>query len=584
MTSLMAKIQLKLMFWRQNKMNDLVMEIKNQIMTAVKASVDTICADLEDAQKEAVKAVEIEIEVPKEKDHGDFSVNTAMKLTKILRKNPRETAQSIVESMVFENTYIERAEIAGPGFINFYLKSNWLFDGLKLALDMGANYGKTNVGKGKKVMVEFVSANPTGPMHMGNARGGALGDGLASVLEWAGYDVTREFYINDAGAQIEKFGKSLEARYIQLIKGEDAIEFPEDGYQGNDIRVHAANYIEEYGDKLIDTDSETRRKALVDYALPINIENLKKDLAQYRINYDIWFPESTIHANGEVAETINLLKEAGLTYEKDGAVWIKTTEFGDEKDEVLIRANGIPTYFAVDIAYHRNKFLMRGFDKVINIWGADHHGHVARMKGAMQALGINPDKLEIIIMQLVRLMKNGDVARMSKRTGEMITLSDLIDEIGVDAARFFFNLRQAGSHLEFDMDLAVAQNSDNPVFYVQYAHARIASILRSLAAENITPSNDANLSLLTEKEETELITKIVSLPQEIAMCANSMEPSKLTRYALDLAALFHSFYNSCRVKCEDEKLMQARLILIYVTKQVIENVLSILKIDAPDEM
>ena len=580
----MAKIQLKLMFWRQNKMNDLVMEIKNQIMTAVKASVDTICADLEDAQKEAVKAVEIEIEVPKEKDHGDFSVNTAMKLTKILRKNPRETAQSIVESMVFENTYIERAEIAGPGFINFYLKSNWLFDGLKLALDMGANYGKTNVGNGKKVMVEFVSANPTGPMHMGNARGGALGDGLASVLEWAGYDVTREFYINDAGAQIEKFGKSLEARYIQLIKGEDAIEFPEDGYQGNDIKVHAANYFEEYGDKLIDTDSETRRKALVDYALPINIENLKKDLAQYRINYDIWFPESTIHANGEVAETINLLKEAGLTYEKDGAVWIKTTEFGDEKDEVLIRANGIPTYFAVDIAYHRNKFLMRGFDKVINIWGADHHGHVARMKGAMQALGINPDKLEIIIMQLVRLMKNGDVARMSKRTGEMITLSDLIDEIGVDAARFFFNLRQAGSHLEFDMDLAVAQNSDNPVFYVQYAHARIASILRSLAAENITPSNDANLSLLTEKEETELITKIVSLPQEIAMCANSMEPSKLTRYTLDLAALFHSFYNSCRVKCEDEKLMQARLILIYVTKQVIENVLSILKIDAPDEM
>lgn len=565
-------------------MNNLVMEIKDQITSAVKSSVDKLCENLDDTQKEAVAGVEIEIEVPKEKDHGDFSVNTAMKLTKILRKNPRETAQNIVEGINYENTYIERAEIAGPGFINFYLKSDWLYDGLRLALDMGKDYGKTDIGNGKKVMVEFVSANPTGPMHMGNARGGALGDGLASVLEWAGYDVTREFYINDAGAQIEKFGKSLEARYIQLIKGEDAIEFPEDGYQGNDIKVHAKNYREQYGDELVDADSDTRRKALVEYALPINIANLKKDLAQYRINYDIWFPESTIHANGEVAETIELLTKAGLTYEKDGAVWIKTTEFGDEKDEVLIRANGIPTYFAVDIAYHRNKFLMRGFDKVINIWGADHHGHVARMKGAMEALGINPDKLEIIIMQLVRLMKNGDVARMSKRTGEMITLSDLIDEIGVDAARFFFNLRQAGSHLEFDIDLAVAQNSDNPVFYVQYAHARIASILRSLEAENITPDSTADLSLLTQNEETELITKIVSLPQEIAMCANSMEPSKLTRYALDLAALFHSFYNNCRVKCDDEKLMQARLILIAVTKQVIENVLSILKIDAPDEM
>ena len=565
-------------------MNDLVMEIKNQIKNAVSASVESMCAELDEAQKSAVAAVEIEIEVPKEKDHGDFSINTAMKLTKLLRKNPRETAQKIVDGINFENTYIERAEIAGPGFINFYLKNSWLCDGLKLALDMGADFGKTNVGIGKKVMVEFVSANPTGPMHMGNARGGALGDGLASVLEWAGYDVTREFYINDAGAQIEKFGKSLEARYIQLIKGDDAIEFPEDGYQGNDIRVHAKNYLDKYGDKLINEDSETIRKTLVEYALPINIENLKKDLANYRINYDVWFPESTIHANGEVAETIELLKEANLTYEKDGAVWIKTTEFGDEKDEVLIRANGIPTYFAVDIAYHRNKFLKRGFDKVINIWGADHHGHVARMKGAMQALGINPDKLEIIIMQLVRLMKNGDVARMSKRTGEMITLSDLIDEIGVDAARFFFNLRQAGSHLEFDMDLAVAQNSDNPVFYVQYAHARIASILRSLAQEGITPDTSADLSLLTQDEEIELITKIVSLPQEIAMCANSMEPSKLTRYALDLAALFHSFYNSCRVKCDDEKLMNARLILIAVTKQIIENVLSILKIDAPDEM
>lgn len=561
-------------------MADLIFEIKSQIKNIV---VDSYNKALSDGQ---YCLEEVEIEVPKEKSHGDFSVNTAMKLTKILGKNPREIAASLVSGMDFEGTYINKVEIAGPGFINFYLNEKWLHDGIALAKNMGSDFGKSNLGNGKKVMVEFVSANPTGPMHMGNARGGALGDSLASILECAGYDVTREFYINDAGAQIEKFGKSLEARYMQIIGGEDSFPFPEDGYQGNDIRVHAKNYYDKFGDALSSKDSLERRNTLTEYALPINIENLKKDLSKYRINYDIWFYESSIHKNGEVAETLDMLKKAGLTYEKDGAVWIKTTEFGDEKDEVLIRANGIPTYFAVDIAYHRNKFVNRGFDKVINIWGADHHGHVARMKGAMEALGIDSSKLEIVIMQLVRLIKDGDVARMSKRTGEMITLSDLVEEIGVDAARFFFNLRQAGSHLEFDMDLAVAQNSDNPVFYVQYAHARIASILRTLAQENISFTNIENidLSLLKEQEEIELMTKIVSLPQEIAQSAIAMEPSKLTRYVLDLAALFHSFYNSCRVKCDDKELMQARILLVEVTKQTIENVLSLLKIDAPDEM
>ena len=561
-------------------MTDLIFEIKNQIRNIV---VDSYNNTLSDGQ---FCLEEVEIEVPKEKSHGDFSVNTAMKLTKILGKNPREIANTLVGGMNFEGTYIDKVEIAGPGFINFYLNVKWLHDGIALAKNMGSDFGKSDLGKGKKVMVEFVSANPTGPMHMGNARGGALGDSLASILECAGYDVTREFYINDAGAQIEKFGKSLEARYMQIIGGEDSFPFPEDGYQGNDIKVHAKNYYDKFGDALSKKDSLEIRNTLTEYALPINIDNLKRDLSKYRINYDIWFYESSIHKNGEVAETLDMLKKAGLTYEKDGAVWIKTTEFGDEKDEVLIRANGIPTYFAVDIAYHRNKFVNRGFDKVINIWGADHHGHVARMKGAMEALGIDSSKLEIVIMQLVRLIKDGDVARMSKRTGEMITLSDLVEEIGVDAARFFFNLRQAGSHLEFDMDLAVAQNSDNPVFYVQYAHARIASILRSLSEENIELSNieNINLSLLKEQEEIDLMTKIVSLPQEIAMSAVAMEPSKLTRYVLDLAALFHSFYNSCRVKCDDKDLMQARILLVEVTKQTIENVLSLLKIDAPDEM
>lgn len=561
-------------------MTDLIFEIKNQIKNIV---VDSYNKTLSDG---LFCLDEVEIEVPKEKSHGDFSVNTAMKLTKILGKNPREIATALVGGMNFDGTYIEKVEIAGPGFINFYLNSKWLHDGISLAKSMGSDFGKTNIGNGKKVMVEFVSANPTGPMHMGNARGGALGDSLASILECAGYDVTREFYINDAGAQIEKFGKSLEARYMQLIGGEDSFPFPEDGYQGNDIRVHAKNYYDKFGDSLSQKESLERRNTLTEYALPINIENLKKDLSKYRINYDIWFYESSIHKNGEVAETLDMLKKAGLTYEKDGAVWIKTTEFGDEKDEVLIRANGIPTYFAVDIAYHRNKFVNRGFDKVINIWGADHHGHVARMKGAMEALGIDSSKLEIVIMQLVRLIKDGDVARMSKRTGEMITLSDLVEEIGVDAARFFFNLRQAGSHLEFDMDLAVAQNSDNPVFYVQYAHARIASILRSLSQEHITLKDidSINLATLKEQEEIDLMTKIVSLPQEIAQSAIAMEPSKLTRYVLDLASLFHSFYNNCRVKCDDKELMQARILLIEVTKQTIENVLSLLKIDAPDEM
>ncbi len=568
-------------------MTDIIRHIKNQIEEVTKNALRNMDIGGKDCVEFShVLNGNIEIEIPKEKAHGDFSVNTAMKLTKVLKTSPVNISKALTSAMDFSGTYIEKCEIAGPGFINFYLNKEWLYDGLKLIDKLGADFGKTDLGCGKKVMVEFVSANPTGPMHMGNARGGALGDGIASVLSWAGYDVTREFYINDAGAQIEKFGKSLEARYLQIFKGEDNVPFPEDGYQGNDIKVHAKNYADVYGDKLIETPSDERRQILVDYALPINIDNLKKDLEKYRIFYDVWFKESSIHANGEVKETIDLLKKSGLTYEKDDALWLKTTDFGSEKDEVLIRANGIPTYFAVDIAYHRNKFEIRCFDKVINIWGADHHGHVARMEGAMDAIGSDSKKLKVVIMQLVRLIKDGDVARMSKRTGEMITLSDLIDEIGVDAARFFFNLRQAGSHLEFDLDLAVKQNNDNPVFYVQYAHARICSILRNLKEEGIELNkiDKINLSLLSSKEEIELITKLTSFPQEIEAAANALEPSKLTRYLLDLASLFHSFYNSCRVKGEDEALMQARMALISLTKTVIQNTMTILKITAPEKM
>ena len=569
-------------------MMNIISETKKQIHNAISESLKTIGTRLgidEEIAKGALD-VEIETEIPKEKAHGDFSTNIAMKLTKVLRNAPAKIADAVIKGIETDGTYIEKIEIAGPGFINFYLSEKRLYDALRSAYELGDDFGKLDVGKGKKVMVEFVSANPTGPMHMGNARGGALGDSLASVLETAGYDVTREFYINGAGAQIEKFGNSLDARYIQELKGEDAVEFSEDWYQGNDIRVHAKNFIEIHGDKYLDCSSEERKDALVAYGLEKNIAKLKSDLADYRINYDVWFNESSIHENGEVSETIELLKKSSLTYEKDGALWFKSTEFGAEKDDVLIRANGFPTYFAVDIAYHRNKFEKRGFDRVINIWGADHHGHVARMKGAMDAIGCDGSKLDIVIMQLVRLVKNGEAVRMSKRTGEMITLSDLVEDIGIDAARFFFNLRQAGSHLEFDLDLAIAQNNENPVFYVQYAHARIASIIRNLAEDGVTLADisDIDLSLLKEDAEIELIEKIISYPNEIYLSSVSMEPSKLTRYVMDLSALFHSFYNSCRVKCEDEKLMQARLLLCHTTKNVIRNVFRILKIDAPEKM
>lgn len=565
---------------------DITAKIKDQIISAIGNS----CAILEDKKifkfDEQGYLLPIEIEIPKDKKNGDFSSNIAMKITKLVKKNPRETASLILDNIDLDGTYVEKCEIAGPGFINFYLKKDWMYDALKLVHKMGADYGKTDMGNGEKVVVEFVSANPTGPMHMGNARGGVIGDVLSNILKCAGFDVTKEFYINDAGAQIEKFGYSLEARYIQALKGDDAVEFSEDWYQGDDIKEHAKNYIEKYGDSLLEKSGEERRKALVDYALPINIENLKKGLLDYKISYDVWFHESTLHKDGEVKETMDALKNSGLTYEKDGALWLKTTDFGCEKDEVLIRQNGIPTYFAVDIAYHRNKFAIRKFDRAINVWGADHHGHVARMKGAMNAIGLDGEKLEIVIMQLVRLMRNGKIARMSKRTGKMITLSDLIEEIGVDAARFFFNLRHSESHLDFDLDLAVAQNSENPVFYVQYAHARIASIINSLKEDGILFDENADLTVLTEPEEEELMAKIALLPNEICICAENSDPSRITRYVLDLAALFHSFYNApkCRVKGDDKNLTLARLYLITAVKTVIKNVLDILGIDAPEKM
>ncbi len=498
---------------------------------------------------------------------------------------PRAIAQALCDR-IQKNRDIERVEVAGAGFINFYLSSAWLYETMRQIENEQENYGKVDIGHGKKVMVEFVSANPTGPMHMGNARGGALGDCLASVLEYAGYDVSREFYINDAGNQIEKFGNSLNARYIQELQGEDAIAFPEDGYHGDDIREHAKAFIAIHGDRYLQASEKERKAALVDYALEKNITALQEDLGKYRIHYDVWFRESTLHESGAVQDAIALLTKKGYTYEEDGALWLNCEKMGLEKNEVLVRQNGIPTYFAADIAYHINKLTTRGFDWAINIWGADHHGHVARMKKALDAAGVDGNRLDVVLMQLVRLMRDGEVVRMSKRTGKAITLSDLLEDISVDAARFFFNMRSAGSHLDFDLTLAAEQSNENPVFYVQYAHARICSILRLLEEEGVKvlPFAEVKTALLTDESELALLKKLADLPDEITSAAKALEPARLTRYVMDLAAAFHTFYTACRVRTEDRDLMNARLKLIDSTRIVLKGVLSMLKITAPEKM
>ena len=526
------------------------------------------------------------IEIPKDTSHGDIATNVAMVNTKNVGRAPRDIAAALIEAMDFSGSFFTGAESAGPGFINFRLGQRWFSEAVQAVLGCGRDYGRSDVGGGKKVMVEFVSANPTGPMHMGNARGGAIGDCLAAALDFAGYEVTREFYVNDAGNQIAKFGKSLEARYLQLFLGEEAVEFPEDGYHGEDIKTRAREFADLHGDRYVNAPSEERLQALIAYALPANVEGLRRDLEKYRITYDVWFSEQSLHDSGAVMDAVKLLTSRGMTYEKDGAVWYKGTEMGEEKDEVLVRANGIPTYFAADIAYHYNKFAVRGFDRVIDVWGADHHGHVARMKGAMDAIGLSGDKLDIVLMQLVRLMKDGQPYKMSKRTGKAITLTDLLEEIPIDAARFFFNMREPNSTLDFDLDLAVEETNQNPVYYVQYAHARICSIFKNLAAEGITPRavTPEELDRLTAPEERELIRQIASLPDEIIAAAHNYDPARMTHYVIDAATLFHKFYNACRVKGEDESLMQARLALCQATRTVLENVLGLLKISAPESM
>ena len=542
-------------------------------------------------------------EIPADRNNGDYSANAAFMLSKALRMPPRKIAEEIQGKIDLNNTYFEKCEIAGPGFINFFLKNEFYADVLSDIDTLGDNYGKSDFGNGKKINVEFVSANPTGPMHMGNARGGALGDCLAAVLEWAGYEVAREFYVNDAGNQIDKFGLSLDVRYQQLLLGENAIELPEDSYHGEDIKVRAQEFIDVYGDKYLKETEEARRKALVEFALPKNIETMKGAMEKYRIDYDLWFSELSLHNGGELQETIDILKKNGHTYEKDGALWYKNKEIQTEilkkqgksdedieklelKDDVLIRQNGNPTYFAADIAYHRNKLLKRGFDKAIDVWGADHHGHVARMKGAMEAVGIDGDRLDVVLMQLVNLMKDGQAVKMSKRTGKAITLVDLLDEVPIDAVRFLFNMREAGSAMDFDLGLAVEQSNQNPVYYCQYAHARICSILRKLENEGVKirkPSKD-ELMLLSSPEEKDLISHLASLTGLIVLAANTYDPAKITHYAGELATKFHRFYNAQRVMTDDESLMQARIFLCNCVRNTMKNVLSMLKIQAPESM
>lgn len=524
-----------------------------------------------------------ELEVPKDRNFGDYATNVAMSSAKVFGKKPRELAE-LIRSNFPEIKHVASVEIAGPGFINFKLDKTWLYNVLREINNMEEDYGNLDIGDGRKVQIEFVSANPTGPMHLGNARGGAIGDVLASILKKAGFYAEREFYINDAGNQIEKFGASLEARYLQLL-GQDAL-VPEEGYHGEDLIDLMKEYIEDYGETCLSMSSEDRQKVLREWALEKNIDRMRKDLEEYGINYDVWFRESALYDSGEVNAVIDELKGNGYTYESDGALWFKATEFGADKDDVLVRANGIPTYFASDIAYHKNKFVKRGFDWVIDIWGADHAGHVGRMKAAMQALGISPDRLTVILMQLVRLKMGGEFARMSKRKGNMVTLRDLVDAVGRDAVRFLFNMRSADSQFEFDMDLAIKESNENPVFYVQYAHARICSILRNASSigMEVPDMADVDLAHLNKDVEFELMEKLASYPEEIGQAALRLEPYRITHYAMDLATLFHSFYTECRVIGEDEEVMKARLILIDSTKKVLANALGVLGVSAPEKM
>ncbi len=543
------------------------------------------------------------VEIPKDTRNGDYTTTFCLAAAKQMHKNPREVAAVLREHMALEGSYFTSVDIAGPGFLNFTLGGKWFADTVAAIETAGGSFGANDTLKGKRYMVEFVSANPTGPMHMGNARGGVLGDTLASVLAKCGADVWREFYVNDAGNQIEKFAKSIEARYLQLIQGEEAVEFPEDGYHGEDIRELARAFYDLHGDSYLDKDEAVRHADMAQFGLARNIPKMKSDLEHYGIHYDEWFFESSLHESGYVADSVQKLTDLGYTYEKDGALWLQTSRILAEamtragksqkdieklelKDDVLRRANGFYTYFAADIAYHRNKFAVRGFDKVINVWGADHHGHVARLKGAMDALGLDGEhRLDIVLMQLVKLVENGEVVRMSKRTGKAVSLTDLLEMVPVDACRYFFNAKPE-TQMEFDLGLAVREDSENPVYYVQYAHARICTLLKALAAEGyaVPAAAETDLGLLTDETEVALIKQLALYSDTVLVAADRYDPSFINRYLTDLAAAFHKFYNACRIKGEEPALLYARLKLADTTRSVLRNAMELIGCTAPEKM
>lgn len=565
-----------------NTMSQLIQTATNALKEAILASVEKAMASGELPEAQVPPCM---LEVPADRSHGDWSCNIAMTGARAFHCAPRKIAEAVAANLDLSGTYFENCEIAGPGFLNFTYTPAFYCDVLKEIAEKGDHYGENNYGESKRVLLEFVSANPTGPMHIGNARGGVLGDSLASVMEKSGYQVEREFYINDAGNQVNKFGVSLEARYLQHFLGEEAVEFPEDGYKGADIIAHAENFAAEYGDKYVQASPEERRKALVDYALPKNIQGLHDDLLRYRVEYDNWFKESTLHANGAVDKVIALLKEKGATYEKEGALWFKGEPWGSE-DFVLVRSNGVPTYVVPDIAYHYNKLVTRNFDMAIDVLGADHHGYIPRLKGALSALGVDATRLEVVLMQMVRLVREGEVVKASKRSGKAITLVTLLDEVPVDAARFLFNSFEPNTTMDFDLDLAVQQDAQNPVYYVQYAHARICSILKNLEEAGVTPRDciQEELALLRAPEELELIRHLSNYTGELMAASRTLDPARVTKYAITLATLFHKFYNACRVKCGDDCLAAARLQLCLATRLVIRNVLNLFKISIPESM
>ena len=582
---------------------DMIHMIQNAKDQAARLTLAAYAAAAAAGELPQAEITTVPVEIPKDTANGDFTSTFAMACARQLKLPPRKIAEALLSHLALDGSYFTSAEIAGPGFLNFRLGKTWYRDVMAAVETEGESYGSADALHGQKIMVEFVSANPTGPMHMGNARGGVLGDTLASVLSFCGADVSREFYVNDAGHQIDKFARSIEVRYLQLIHGEDSIAFPEDGYQGGDIRDLAKAYYDLHGEELLNVSEAERQEKLAQFGLSVNLPKMKTDLARYKIHYDTWFYESSLHESGYVAETVQLLTDRGWTYEKDGALWLRTADIIREnllkagkkpadvekldlKDDVLRRANGFYTYFAADIAYHRNKFAVRGFDRVINIWGADHHGHVARLKGALDALGLDgTNRLDIVLMQLVKLLRDGEVVRMSKRTGKAISLSDLLDEVPVDAARWFFNAKP-DTQMEFDLGLAVREDSENPIYSVEYAHARICSLLRALESEgmSVPAMADVDMALLGQETELALIKQLSAFCEEIKLAARDYDPSHINRYLQELAGCFHRFYNACRIKGEEPALAAARLKLADCTRVVLRNGLRLIGVEAPEKM